>query len=123
MVLEEQGLLQQFCLSQSAGPFVDAADGCVNCLAIRHSGARDRANPESRDYQLEIPGLCQVAHPGMTCCQTKRRDGIAPVASQHSCSLVQALRAPVCKAKKSLAGDPSEVTALGVRHWITSFRC
>src|SRR5712671_6500516 len=23
----------------------------------------------------------------------------------------------------SLAGDPSEVTALGVRHWITSFRC
>jgi len=24
---------------------------------------------------------------------------------------------------KSLAGDPSEVTALGVRHWITSFRC
>ena len=22
-----------------------------------------------------------------------------------------------------LAGDPSEVTALGVRHWITSFRC
>jgi hypothetical protein len=24
--------------------------------------------------------------------------------------------------RKSLAGDPSEVTALGVRHWITSFR-
>jgi hypothetical protein len=23
----------------------------------------------------------------------------------------------------SLAGDPSEVTALGERHWITSFRC
>src|SRR3954451_23740465 len=28
-----------------------------------------------------------------------------------------------CQAKTSLAGDPSEVTALGVRHWITSFRC
>jgi hypothetical protein len=25
--------------------------------------------------------------------------------------------------KTSLAGDPSEVTALGKRHWITSFRC
>ena len=24
---------------------------------------------------------------------------------------------------RSLAGDPSEVTALGTRHWITSFRC
>lgn len=23
----------------------------------------------------------------------------------------------------SLAGDPSEVTALGMRHWTTSFRC
>jgi hypothetical protein len=30
--------------------------------------------------------------------------------------------APV-QSVKSLAGDPSEVTALGVRHWITSFRC
>jgi hypothetical protein len=38
-------------------------------------------------------------------------------------SLVQALRAPCCQAKKGLAGDPSEVTALGIRHWITSFRC
>jgi hypothetical protein len=28
---------------------------------------------------------------------------------------------PVAKLK-SLAGDPSEVTALGIRHWITSFR-
>ena len=28
-----------------------------------------------------------------------------------------------CQAKTSLAGDPSEVTALGIRHWITSFRC
>jgi hypothetical protein len=27
-----------------------------------------------------------------------------------------------CQAKNSLAGDPSEVTALGKRHWITSFR-
>jgi hypothetical protein len=33
----------------------------------RHSGAgAKRANPESRGYQLEIPGLRQVAHPGMT---------------------------------------------------------
>jgi hypothetical protein len=38
-------------------------------------------------------------------------------------SLVQALRAPFAKPEKSLAGDPSEVTALGKRHWITSFRC
>src|SRR4051812_41539003 len=37
------------------------------------------------------------------------------------------LRAPQCQAhrklRESLAGDPSEVTALGKRHWITSFRC
>ena len=35
------------------------------------------------------------------------------------------LRAPRCQASKceGLAGDPSEVTALGKRHWITSFRC
>src|SRR5437588_1876130 len=33
------------------------------------------------------------------------------------------LRAPRCQAiNASLAGDPSEVTALGKRHWITSFR-
>src|SRR5436309_11143330 len=25
--------------------------------------------------------------------------------------------------KQGLAGDPSEVTALGIRHWITSFHC
>jgi hypothetical protein len=55
--------------------------------------------------------------------QTKRRDGMAPVASQLLCSLVQAPRAPCCKAQIRLAGDPSEVTALGVRHWITSFHC
>jgi hypothetical protein len=39
-------------------------------------------------------------------------------------SLVQAPRAPEGKlgyADKSLAGDPSEVTALTMRHWITSF--
>jgi hypothetical protein len=30
---------------------------------------------------------------------------------------------PVAKPEQSLAGDPSEVTALGIRHWITSFRC
>jgi hypothetical protein len=29
----------------------------------------------------------------------------------------------LCQAQEALAGDPSEVTALGKRHWITSFRC
>jgi hypothetical protein len=53
----------------------------------------------------------------------KRRGGMAPVASQLLHSLVQALRAPCCEAQRSLAGDPSEVTALGIRHWITSFHC
>jgi hypothetical protein len=33
------------------------------------------------------------------------------------------LEAPRCQAKTRSAGDPSEVTALGKRHWITSFRC
>jgi hypothetical protein len=33
------------------------------------------------------------------------------------------LRAPRCQAFEGLAGDPSEVTALGKRHWITSFHC
>jgi hypothetical protein len=33
------------------------------------------------------------------------------------------LRAPRCQAfSQSSAGDPSEVTALEIRHWITSFR-
>jgi hypothetical protein len=31
--------------------------------------------------------------------------------------------APLQSLKIRLAGDPSEVTALGERHWITSFRC
>src|SRR4051794_41821086 len=50
-----------------------------------------------------------------------RRDG-----SRRAPTLVLAgpgLRAPRCQAiNASLAGDPSEVTALGKRHWITSFR-
>jgi hypothetical protein len=33
------------------------------------------------------------------------------------------LEAPRCQAKIGLAGDPSEVTALETRHWITSFHC
>jgi hypothetical protein len=54
----------------------------------------------------------------------KKAKGAAgfPVAPQSLHSLVQALRAPFAKPKTSLAGDPSEVTALGKRHWITSFR-
>jgi hypothetical protein len=55
--------------------------------------------------------------------KTKKRDGDCPVAFQPLYSLVQALRAPCCQAETGLAGDPSEVTALGVRHWITSFHC
>jgi hypothetical protein len=34
--------------------------------ALRHSGARVSANPESRAIHLRIPGLRQEAHPGMT---------------------------------------------------------
>jgi len=55
--------------------------------------------------------------------QSKGRGGVAPVAPQLLKLAGQALRAPRCQAKGSLAGDPSEVTALGKRHWITSFRC
>jgi hypothetical protein len=83
----------------------------------RHSGARASANPESRDS-----GFSPAGCPGSTI-EQKGRGGISPVASQFLYSLVQALRAPCCEALESLAGDPSEVTALGVRHWITSFRC
>jgi hypothetical protein len=46
-----------------------------------------------------------------------------PVAPQSLHSLVQALERPLRSPKTGLAGDPSEVTALGKRHWITSFRC
>ena len=53
----------------------------------------------------------------------KRRDGMTPSRPNFCNSLVQALRAPCCQASTGLAGDPSEVTALGVRHWITSFHC
>jgi hypothetical protein len=53
----------------------------------------------------------------------QKRGGIAPAAFRFLYSLVQAPRTPFCQAQEALAGDPSEVTALGKRHWITSFRC
>jgi hypothetical protein len=82
-------------------------------------GRGEASNPESRDS-----GFSPAGWPGMTTKHpNKRRGGIAPVAPQFLHSLVQALRAPFAKPIESLAGDPSEVTALGKRHWITSFRC
>jgi hypothetical protein len=53
----------------------------------------------------------------------KKRDGIAPVASQLLFLAGPGAESALVQSVKSLAGDPSEVTALGVRHWITSFRC
>jgi hypothetical protein len=54
----------------------------------------------------------------------KDATGLLPSRPNFCNSLVQAPRAPWLRSLEvSLAGDPSEVTALGVRHWITSFRC
>jgi len=64
------------------------------------------------------------SRPGMmTTIQNKKRDGMAPVASQLLFLAGPGAESALVQSVKSLAGDPSEVTALGVRHWITSFRC
>ncbi len=64
------------------------------------------------------------SRPGMTTTiQNKKRDGMAPVASQPLHLAGPGAESALVQSVKSLAGDPSEVTALGVRHWITSFRC
>jgi hypothetical protein len=72
MVLEEQGLLQQFHFSQTCTVIARV----IPVRELWHRG-RQRSN------------------------QTERRDGIAPVASQLLCSLVQALRAPCAKPEKA----------------------
>ena len=53
----------------------------------------------------------------------KRRGGMAPVAPQLLKLAGPGAESALCQALRGLAGDPSEVTALGKRHWITSFRC
>ena len=64
------------------------------------------------------------SRPGTTTAiPNKRRDGMAPVASQLLFLAGPGAESALVQSVKSLAGDPSEVTALGVRHWITSFRC
>jgi len=45
--------------------FLDAGESDIEA-ALRHSGARVGANPESRAIHLRIPGMRQEAHPGMT---------------------------------------------------------
>jgi hypothetical protein len=55
--------------------------------------------------------------------QNKKRDGICSRRVQHLFLAGPGAESALWQSVKSLAGDPSEVTALGVRHWITSFRC
>src|SRR3954447_26374005 len=69
-----------------------------------------------------IPPLCPGARAGIT--------GVSNKKTRQDCSRrvpTFVLAGPGAESalpsQKSLAGDPSEVTALGVRHWITSFRC
>ena len=51
------------------------------------------------------------------------RGGMAPPRS-NSCARWSRPESARSQAfKQGLAGDPSEVTALGKRHWITSFHC
>jgi hypothetical protein len=90
-------------------------------LRTRHSGQPAGLNPESRDDQAIRFRVRASARPGMT--ETKKRDGIAPVASKFCFLAGPGAESALWQSVKSLAGDPSEVTALGVRHWITSFRC
>ncbi|MGY8681489.1 hypothetical protein Q2941_27420 [Bradyrhizobium sp. UFLA05-153] len=52
----------------------------------------------------------------------KRRGGEDPVAPDLLSRWSRAESAPLPGFTSSLAGDPSEVTALEIRHWITSFR-
>jgi hypothetical protein len=52
--------------------------------------------------------------------QESKRGGRLPAAFQPLNSLVRRRERP--QSQISLSGDPSEVTALETRHWITSFR-
>ena len=61
--------------------------------------------------------------PGNSAAQMKKRGGKGSRRAPTLVSLVQALERPEPGLKPGLAGDPSEVTALGKRHWITSFHC
>ncbi len=75
-------------------------------------------SPESQDDEATRFRVRASARPGMT--EPKKRDGIAPVASQLLFLAGPGAESALVQSVKSLAGDPSEVTALGVRHWITS---
>ena len=76
---------------------------------------------DSRDRRREIPGSRQTSAPRNDAIKKTRRDFSRRVQLLFLAG-PGAESAPV-QSVKSLAGDPSEVTALGVRHWITSFRC
>jgi hypothetical protein len=65
-----------------------------------------------------MPGLV----PAMTSLAKQKGAAGCPVAPHLLNSLDQGRERPMPSPKTSLAGDPSEVTALGKRHWITSFR-
>jgi hypothetical protein len=57
------------------------------------------------------------------CRSQKGRGGIAPVAPRFFALAGLGAESALLTGQTGLAGDPSEVTALGIRHWITSFRC
>ncbi len=52
----------------------------------------------------------------------KNATGLLP-SRPNFCTRWSRAESALSQAQVSLAGDPSEVTALGKRHWITSFHC
>ena len=61
--------------------------------------------------------------PGNSAAQMKKRGGKVPAALQLLSRWSRPESARSQASNQGLAGDPSEVTALRIRHWITSFHC
>src|SRR6266699_2825674 len=108
----------------ASGSSKPAADRARARPKSTDSDLRARPRP-SAEYQVQKTNNRRVRNhacvSGRHPAPLKKRGGKIPAAPQLLNSLVQAPRAPM-PSKKLLAGDPSEVTALDTRQWITSFR-
>jgi hypothetical protein len=105
-------------------PLSVGQDGWAYATDLRQASSNISEIQKSTKYRSLTHGLRRAnGAPGMTDSHKKDATGWLP-SRPNLCKLAgPGLRAPRCQAQESLAGDPSEVTALGVRHWITSFRC
>ena len=93
-------------------------------MAASASSRTVAARAPSISAVFDPPPIAARSHQAQQSLPNKkaRRDGSrrAPIVARWS----RAESAPMPDPKtQGLAGDPSEVTALGIRHWITSFHC